>query len=67
MKSNALDIAVESGHVVENHVAEFTLIVRSGAWADIGFRTRMEDVYLCVDDYYGLKNFTDGPSAFYGV
>ncbi|XWS70834.1 hypothetical protein CRYUN_Cryun03dG0083000 [Craigia yunnanensis] len=70
VKSKASDIAVENGHVVENHVVELTFIVRSGAWADIGFRTSMEDVYLCVDDFvhnYGLKNFTDGPSAFYGV
>ena len=70
MKSNALDIAVENVHVVENHGAEFTSIVCSGAWTYIGFRTSMEDVYLCVDDFmhdYGLKNFADGPSAFYGV
>ncbi|XVF88178.1 hypothetical protein PTKIN_Ptkin19aG0029400 [Pterospermum kingtungense] len=70
VKSRTLDIAVENGHVLENHGAEFTPIVRSGAWADIGFRTSMEDVYLCVDNFmhdYGLKNFADGPSAFYGV
>lgn len=70
MKSKTLDIAVENVHVVENHGADFTPIVRSGAWADVGFRTSMEDVYLCVDDFmhdYGLKNFADGPSAFYGV
>lgn len=69
MKLKASDIAVENGHV-ESHDAEFTLIVRSGAWADIGFRTSMEDVYLCVDDFMhdnGLKNFAYGPSAFYGV
>ena len=65
-----MDIAVENENVVENHGAEFTPIVRSGAWADIGFRTSMEDVYLCVDDFmhdYMIKNFADGPSAFYGV
>ncbi|XP_022731439.1 probable protein phosphatase 2C 22 isoform X2 [Durio zibethinus] len=70
VKSKASDIAGENGHVAENHGAEFTPIVRSGAWADIGFRTSMEDVYLCLDDfmhYYGLKNFVDGPNAFYGV
>ena len=69
MKSKTLDIAVENGHV-ENLGAKFTPIVRSGAWADIGFRTSMEDVYLCVDDFmhdYMIKNFADGPSAFYGV
>ncbi|XVE63545.1 hypothetical protein DITRI_Ditri07aG0028600 [Diplodiscus trichospermus] len=70
VKSKALDISVENGHVMENHGAEFIPIVRSGAWADIGFRTSMEDVYLCVDDFmhdYAVKNFADGPSAFYGV
>ncbi|OMO52185.1 phosphatase 2C (PP2C)-like protein [Corchorus capsularis] len=70
VKSKPLEIAVENGHAIENHGAEFIPIVRSGAWADIGFRTSMEDVYLCIDDFmhdYGLKNFADGPSAFYGV
>ncbi|XVE71626.1 hypothetical protein DITRI_Ditri10aG0166200 [Diplodiscus trichospermus] len=70
VRSKVLDVAAENGHDVENQGAEFTLIVRSGAWADIGFRPSMEDVYLCVDDFmhdYGLKNFVDGPNAFYGV
>ncbi|GMI92845.1 DNA-binding protein phosphatase 1 [Hibiscus trionum] len=66
VKSKALDIAVGNGHGAENLGAEFIPIVRSGAWADIGIRTSMEDVYLCVDDY-GVKNFADGPNAFYGV
>ncbi|GKV42058.1 hypothetical protein SLEP1_g49507 [Rubroshorea leprosula] len=55
---------------MQNHDVDFIPIVRSGACADIGFRTTMEDVYLCVDNFmhhYGLKNFTNGPSAFYGV
>ncbi|GAB2275549.1 hypothetical protein Dimus_010306 [Dionaea muscipula] len=49
---------------------EFLPVVRSGAWADIGFRTTMEDVYVCLDDcmhHYGLKNICEGPKAFYGV
>ncbi|KAE8700169.1 putative protein phosphatase 2C 27 [Hibiscus syriacus] len=65
VKSKALDIAIGNGHG-----AEFIPVVRSGAWAEIGFRTSMEDVYLCVDDFmhdFGLKNFADGPRAFYGV
>ncbi|GLU10246.1 hypothetical protein SLE2022_270650 [Rubroshorea leprosula] len=55
---------------MENHDANFMPIVRSGAWTDIGFRPSMEDVYLRLDNFildYGLENFTDGPSAFYGV
>ena len=50
--------------------SEFIPIVRSGAWTDIGFRSRMEDVYVCVDDFmhhYGLQHTSDGPNAFYGV
>ncbi|XP_043687141.1 probable protein phosphatase 2C 57 isoform X2 [Telopea speciosissima] len=49
---------------------EFIPIVRSGGWADIGFRQSMEDAYICVDNFtqvYGLKSFCEGPSAFYGV
>ncbi|KAJ8751779.1 hypothetical protein K2173_025965 [Erythroxylum novogranatense] len=49
----------------------FTPVIRSGAWADIGFRPSMEDVFLCVDNFmtdYGIKNTViDGPNAFYGV
>ncbi|KAK8972870.1 hypothetical protein V6N11_057376 [Hibiscus sabdariffa] len=70
VKSKALDVAVGNGHSLENLGAEFIPIIRSGAWADIGIRTSMEDVYLCVDDFmhdYGIKNFADGRSAFYGV
>ncbi|KAL9239854.1 hypothetical protein vseg_014133 [Gypsophila vaccaria] len=50
--------------------AEFLPLVRSGAWTDIGFRSCMEDVYVCLDDFigrYGLEQFSDGPHAFYGV
>ncbi|KAE8713968.1 putative protein phosphatase 2C 22 [Hibiscus syriacus] len=70
VESKALDIAIGSGHEVENHGAKFIPIVRSAAWAGIGFRTSMEYVYVCVDDFmhdYGLKNFADEPSAFYGL
>ena len=55
----------------ENHGVDFIPIIRSGAWADIGnFRPRMEDVYICADNFmsdYGLKNAIDGPISFYGV
>lgn len=64
-----LDVSVEPVLAVENHETEFVPVVRSGAWADIGLRTTMEDVFLCVDDFmsdYGLKNL-DEPSAFYGM
>ncbi|KAK9207993.1 hypothetical protein WN944_000344 [Citrus x changshan-huyou] len=68
--TTALDVSVEPVLGVGNHEAEFVPVVRSGAWADIGLRPTMEDVFLCVDDFmsdYGLKNLIDEPSAFYGM
>lgn len=70
IKTKKKDVSAESGLGVEDCVTEFVPIVRSGAWTDIGLRSSMEDVYLCVDNFmkdYGLKNLSDGPSAFYGV
>ena len=70
MKMTKSDVSAESGLCLEDHGSEFIPIIRSGAWTDIGFRTRMEDVYVCIDNFmddYGLKSFTDRPSAFYGV
>lgn len=70
VRTKATDISVEPRLALENCKSEFIPIVRSGAWTDIGFRQTMEDVYVCVDNFiheYGLKNFTGGPNAFYGV
>lgn len=67
---NSDDISTENGLGVDDSEKQFIPVVRSGAWADIGFRPSMEDVYLCVDNFmhdYGLENVIDGPSAFYGV
>ncbi|MFS7962638.1 putative protein-serine/threonine phosphatase transcription factor DBP family [Helianthus anomalus] len=50
--------------------AEFLPILRSGAWADMGFRGSMEDVYICADSFlnhYAAKNPIQGPAAFYAV
>lgn len=50
--------------------SQFLPVIRSGACADIGSRGKMEDVYVCVDDFvrdYALTNMADGPNAFYGV
>ncbi|KAB5553300.1 hypothetical protein DKX38_010611 [Salix brachista] len=69
VKTKALDIPVKPNLGAESHDADFVPIVRSGAWTDIGFRSSMEDVYICADNFmsdYGLKNATDGPNAFYG-
>lgn len=70
MKTKTSDVSVEPGLGVEDCESEFIPIVRSGAWADVGFRSNMEDVYVCVDNFTRdnrLWNLTDGPSAFYGV
>lgn len=70
MKTKTSDLSVEPGVALEDPEPEFTPIVRSGACADVGFRSNMEDVYVCMDNFTrdnGLKSFTDGPSAFYGV
>uniref|UniRef100_A0A5B7ABS7 protein-serine/threonine phosphatase n=1 Tax=Davidia involucrata TaxID=16924 RepID=A0A5B7ABS7_DAVIN len=70
VKTKASDISVEARLSEEVRETEFIPILRSGAWADIGFRTSMEDVYVCVDNFmhdFGVKNFNEGPNAFYGV
>ncbi|KAH8482696.1 hypothetical protein H0E87_029959 [Populus deltoides] len=70
VKTKTLDISVKPQLGAENHDADFIPIIRSGAWADIGFRSSMEDVYICADNFmsdYGLKNAIDGPNSFYGV
>lgn len=69
MKTITSDIAVESKSRIGDSETEFIPLLRSGAWADIGFRASMEDVYVCFDNLvheYGVKN-CEGPSAFYGV
>lgn len=70
MKTKKTDVSAEAGVGVEDCPSQFFPIVRSGAWTDIGFRSTMEDVYVCADNFvqdYGLENLPDGPSAFYGV
>lgn len=44
-------------------------VLRSGGWADIGSRSNMEDVYVCLDDFFHNYGLSDGnrPNAFYGV
>ncbi|KAA8525357.1 hypothetical protein F0562_007225 [Nyssa sinensis] len=55
---------------VEDCETKFIPILRSGAWADVGFRSSMEDVYVCADNFvsdFGVKSFNEEPNAFYGV
>ncbi|TKY74692.1 phosphatase 2C 22 [Spatholobus suberectus] len=70
MKTKLSDVSSGPGHVTEDCESDFFPALRSGACADMGFRSSMEDVYVCVDNFmqdYGFKNHIDGPSAFYGV
>ncbi|XP_050214073.1 probable protein phosphatase 2C 22 isoform X2 [Mercurialis annua] len=70
VKTRASGLSVEPELGAENQDNDFFPIVRSGAWADIGFRPSMEDVYICFDNFmsdYGINNIGDGPNAFYGV
>lgn len=62
------DVSAED--VTEGFQSDFLPKLRSGGCADIGFRSNMEDVYVCVDNFrqgHGLNKHIDGPSAFYGV
>lgn len=66
----ASDISVDPTLDAQVCETEFLPILRSGAWGDMGFRSSMEDVYICADNFvqqYGVKNFVEGPGAFYGV
>lgn len=70
IKTKSSDDSIERALGLEDSETEFIPIARSGACAEIGFRKKMEDVYVCVDNFTRdneIKSFTDGPSAFYGV
>lgn len=69
-KTKLLDVTIEVEKSSEGCETDFLPILRSGAWTDIGFRHTMEDAYVCSDNFildYGLQNYGEGPSAFYGV
>ncbi|CAL0319176.1 unnamed protein product [Lupinus luteus] len=64
------DVSAEPGRASDDCQSAFLPELRSGAYADIGFRSTMEDAYICVDNFmqnFGLKKHIDGPSAFYAV
>ncbi|XP_051151205.1 probable protein phosphatase 2C 22 isoform X2 [Andrographis paniculata] len=49
--------------------SKYIPLLRSGAWADIGSRSRMEDAYVCVDNLmrdYG-SNIRNDSCAFYAI
>lgn len=70
MKTKSSDVSIEPKSPIDDPVVDFTPVLRSGAWADIGSRSSMEDVYVCADNFlqdYRFGNSTEGPNAFYGV
>ncbi|MED6107783.1 hypothetical protein PIB30_017487 [Stylosanthes scabra] len=70
MMTKLSDVSAEPECATEDCQSDFLPKLRSGACADMGFRSSMEDVYVCVDNFTqenGLKNDTEGPSAFYAV
>ncbi|OWM79993.1 hypothetical protein CDL15_Pgr006297 [Punica granatum] len=46
MKTRMSDVSIEPVTAAEYFESEFFPIIRSEAWADIGFRSSMEDVYV---------------------
>lgn len=70
VKIRSPDISIEPRLGGDDGDAEYMPLLRSGAWADIGSRSNMEDVYVCADNLmhdYGLNTLNKRPSAFYGV
>lgn len=56
--------------VAEEKQSNFTPMLRSGEWSDIGHRPYMEDTHICIPDL--SKNFSnklpgEDPVSFYGV
>ncbi|PKI69139.1 hypothetical protein CRG98_010494 [Punica granatum] len=70
MRTMMLDVSIEPITAAEYFESGFFPIIHSGAWADIGFRSSMENVYVCVDNFthdYGFENLSSGPNTFYGI
>ncbi|XP_019175699.1 PREDICTED: probable protein phosphatase 2C 22 [Ipomoea nil] len=70
MKTKPSDVSIEPKSPIGDPVVDFIPVLRSGAWADVGSRSSMEDVYVCADNFlqdYRFGNSTEGPNAFYGV
>ncbi|XP_068649323.1 probable protein phosphatase 2C 57 [Aristolochia californica] len=70
MKMNTPDASTEIETERERFETDFIPVLRSGGWADIGFRPSMEDRYVCFDNFmhnYGITNSNGEPNAFYGI
>lgn len=69
-KVKVSETSIETSLALNESERDFIPVIRSGAWADMGIRKTMEDVYICVDDFmrdYGFDDSIDRPNAFYGV
>eukprot|EP00252_Welwitschia_mirabilis_P000791 TRINITY_DN1075_c0_g2_i1.p1 TRINITY_DN1075_c0_g2~~TRINITY_DN1075_c0_g2_i1.p1 ORF type:complete len:377 (-),score=84.74 TRINITY_DN1075_c0_g2_i1:398-1528(-) len=59
-----------SNNSTESKKEEFVPIIRSGSFAVIGHRNKMEDEHICIDDlseHFGSNFEGPKPNAFYGV
>ncbi|PKI42626.1 hypothetical protein CRG98_036908 [Punica granatum] len=58
MRTGMSDVSIEPITAAEYFESGFFLIIRSRAWTDIGFRSSIEDVYVCVDNFIsGLLSY----------
>lgn len=70
MRTKLSDDPLEPRTAAGDHATEYIPILRSGAWADIGSRSTMEDVFVCTDNFmshYRSTGSNEGTHAFYGV
>lgn len=69
VRNKLSDVPLEPREATGDHATEYIPILRSGAWADIGSRSSMEDVYVCTDNFMShcRSSSNEGTRAFYGV
>ncbi|XP_009631008.1 putative protein phosphatase 2C 22 [Nicotiana tabacum] len=70
VRTKLSDVSLEPRADTGDHATEYIPLLRSGAWADIGSRSSMEDVYVCADNFmnhYRSTSSNEGNHAFYGV
>ncbi|PKI39068.1 hypothetical protein CRG98_040555 [Punica granatum] len=51
MRTRMSNVSIEPITAAEYFKSEFFPIIRSNAWANIGFRSSMKDVYVCIDNF----------------
>ena len=54
----ASEISFEPRLNLDDSDAEYVPLLRSGAWADIGSRSDMEDVYVCAENMMNDYGFS---------